>query len=88
MKHFIYLIILISIIGCDKVKEVEHVNSTDKLEVNTDTILHHLYSKVYISEFGYNGHDYIWFKCDLHPYGGVVHNPDCHCFNKKKINYD
>ena len=38
------------------------------------------------TEFEYNGHSYIWFK--VHTWKatdiiGVVHNPDCECYNIK-----
>ena len=34
-----------------------------------------------IIEFSYKGHDYIGFRRQVgfSGYGGVVHNPECHC---------
>lgn len=39
-----------------------------------------------IVRFGYNGHDYIMFTHlqGTASTGGVVHDPDCHCYEKEK----
>lgn len=39
------------------------------------------------TEFGYNGHSYIWFKARTWKATniiGIVHNPDCECYKKDK----
>lgn len=33
--------------------------------------------------FEFNGHEYIFFQFSSHK-GGVVHNPDCHCYQQNK----
>ena len=40
-----------------------------------------------VSEFDYNGHQYIRFKWGVgdHATCGVVHNPDCPCFNNNSV---
>lgn len=76
-KLFLLLTIIFVLIGCT---ELNDQIRTQNQQVNR------AYFNDGVVEFGYKGHDYIMFRQfrGYQGYGGVVHNPDCHCFTDKK----
>lgn len=85
MKYLFYLLLAFSIISCNTT--THNKEYAKQVEYSDNTILYRGGGhEVLIHEFGYNGHDYIWFSSaaqDCSATGGIVHNPDCYCFNKE-----
>lgn len=74
MKKLIPFMCLVAIIfgGCTPTQEEKNLNTQNHKDV---------------SEFEYNGHKYIRFGWGLGHYStaGVVHDPDCPCFNNDSV---
>lgn len=72
----ILLIASILLVGCTSVDNHSKPREAIKQTLITDPIL-----------FEFNGHEYIRFYFTMHQCG-VVHNPDCPCYNLHKFNHE
>ena len=73
LKSILFMCLVAIIFGsCNTTQEEKNLNTQTNKEV---------------SEFEYNGHQYIKFEWGHGRYStaGVVHNPDCPCFNNDSV---
>ena len=76
-KYYVLFAFLATLTSCETM-------DCEKVEMKTSSG-HNRTFHVYVQEFGYNGHDYIWFSKNFSAKAasGVVHSPDCHCRSKE-----
>lgn len=80
MKKLLFALLLVCTIctSCDKERTVNKSCS------NVENIVLDNNKDFKVTEFTYKGHDYIFMKNGIGRYavGGLVHDPNCKCFNK------
>lgn len=78
-RYYLYLICLLMCVSC-----VNNDTPVNHSTVNVEKVVLDNHYEFNTTEFTYKGHEYIHFVVAM-SYGisGVVHNPDCKCFNKE-----